>query len=515
MRLSGKAKNSWHRIRSCLLPLACAMVSLLALPGSFGSAAVQAPNGWSTPVNLSQSDTASLFPDIAVDDAGHVYVVWGEFASDHEGWPDLLMFRLWDGQAWSPANDIALGGHLPQIGVDSRGRLYAVTVGPYVRAWAQGNPSDAKAWVPGPGWALRAPYWPDMVTDSQDRIHIVFRDTLEYDAQRTVDRQGECVTGCRGIFYVRSVDGGDHWSSPTQLDMPDVDAEEPRLTVDSQGRAYAVWIDTSANEARLGVSFAVSADGGASWSISTLVVRGKEGYAYPSIAVDSAGTIHIMWHYLDPQIGGLGYTWSADGGSNWSQVEHLRLPATGAYWFGLAMDSADTLHLAVPLASGEFPSGVYHLARRPGGPWSPPAPIAQNSCSAASSYVQLAVSQGNHLHAVWYDREECRLGFVGPFGRGEVFYSTFTSDAPVIPSAPLPPRPTPGVTPTVTSTALSQAAPILPMPSPISTLALTGEESPTGPPSWYPGALGAGLAGGVILLVVIWQARARRSWRGR
>jgi len=498
-----------HKARRCVAGafLLAAVIGLLAPIGIGQQAGAQTAGVWGPPVNLSMSDTASLFPDIAVDSAGHIYVVWGEHSSDDVLRSDMLLFRMWDGQTWSPPNDIAVGGHLPQIAVDSQGRLHVIRIAnglEYKRAWAQGDPSNAQAWTPGQDLRISNPYWPDLVIDSQDRIHVVFTD------------EG-------GIHYRRSIDGGDSWSDPIRLDIPRIGgAETPRLAVDRLDNVYAVWPDLEVSVGGkdpmgIGVSFSYSTDGGETWSLSKQVVTGDEGYEWPQVAVDSAGTIHIVWRYRDLNIGTIGYVRSSDRGESWSKVENLRLGSTGAYAHGLAVDSADNLHLVIPLLQGDLPPmGVSYLVRPSGGQWSPPTRVSQNPCNAGSADAELVISQGNHLHVVWYDRLECELGFAQPSGRGEVFYSTLTVDAPAKAPEPLPPMPTP--------TAIVPIAQSIPTPAPASvetsfTPKPTTTNTPTatrwssGPASaedartgrWVPNPLlvGPALAGALVGVVVI------------
>lgn len=494
-----------HKARRCVVGafLLAVVIGLLALTGTGQRAGAQTAGAWSPPVNLSVSDTASLFPDIAVDSAGHVYVVWGEHSTDDVLRSDLLLFRMWDGQTWSPPNDIAVGGHLPQIAVDSQGRLHVIRIAnglEYKRAWAQGDPSHAGSWTPDQDLSISNPYWPDMVVDSQDRIHVVFTD------------EG-------GIHYTRAMDGGDSWSDPIQLDIPRVGgAETPRLAVDGLDNVYAVWSDLEVSVGGkdpmgIGVGFSTSTDGGETWSLPREVVTGDEGYEWPQVAVDSVGTIHIVWRYLDPTVGNIGYVRSSDKGESWSEVENLRLGSTGAYSFGLAVDRADRLHLVMPLNWGGLPMGVSHLVRPPEGEWSSPTRISQHPCNTASADAELVISQGNRLHVVWYDRLECELGWIGPSGRGEVFYSSLVTDAPYIPAQPMPtmPPPTVEVLKSVMPTPMSAESSTAPQPtttsSPTATRwspgASSAEDAQTG--RWVPNPLlvGLALAGALVGIVVI------------
>jgi len=149
--------------------------------------------------------------------------------------------------------------------------------------------------------------------------------------------------------------------------------------------------------------------------------------------------------------------------------------------------------------------GIYHLQRPVNGTWSAPTPVSQNPCNAGSADVELVVSQGNHLHAVWYDRQECELGFVGPSGRGEVFYSDFFSDAPHIAPHPLPPAPTTTPIPEPTGISSISISTIVPSPTPTAwrESGVYPEDRPRGPGASFPLVVGIGLPLVLIVVVVV------------
>jgi hypothetical protein len=492
------------------------IVILLLLPLAVDPTNAQSVQNWSSPFNISQSDTASLFPDIAVDRSGQVYVVWGEHSSDDVLRSDMLMFRTGKDQNWSQANDIATGGHLPQIAVDSQGRLHVVHIGrglQYLQAWAQEDPANARSWTEGQNLGLFEPYWPDLLVDDQDTVHVVFRDSLEYETARTYDRERRCVSGCRAIFYIQSTDGGKNWTLPIQLDTPLYDAETPHLAVDRQGNLYVAWTDVDANENSLGLSLSYSSDGGETWSYPRPVVTGNEGYQWPQMAVDSGGRVHLAWRYGDLAIGTIGYLTTTDVSRAWSEVQILELGSGGAYSFGLTVDSANNLHLVLPLLWGNQPMGVSHLVRSgQSGEWSEQTRISQDACSTASADAELIVSQGNLLHVVWYDRPECELGFAMPTGRGEIYYSRLVSSAPPA-TAGLPRLRT--TTPVQPTEIAHKASPSTPTPtrgtddrgreeSTATPLPPANAEEPTGN-LWAPSPLlvGGFSSGALVLLVVV------------
>lgn len=404
----------------CILSLAL-LASLLLATGWVASA--QESRGWAEPSNLSQSAMASYYPDVAVDRAGRVYVVWGEYSQIFDGRPDMLMLRIKAGDEWSPANDIAVGGHLPQIAIDSQGRLHLVRIANglvYKRAWVQDDPLNAQNWGSEYTIAGNDTYWPDLAVDGQDRLHLVF-------------------SGGEGISYVRSVDGGDAWTEPVHISLHSDKTDTPRLAIDPSDNLYVVWqILGPSNRAQdpmaRAIGFSRSEDGGQTWLPPVEVTAGEGGFEWPQVAADSRGTIHVDWHPRETS--SVGYLQSRDGGAKWTPAEILDLPAGGAYSHDLEVDSADNLHLVMPIAVDDLPLNPVHVVRPTYGSWSEPVPIAQNACVGASADVEVVLEKGNHLHAVWYDVEDCLLGWVPPSGRGEVFYSEYVADAPSLAMQP-------------------------------------------------------------------------------
>lgn len=82
---------------------------------------------WSTPFNLSVTDTDSIDPSIATDSIGGVHVVWSE--QETGGKPDVY-YTFWKDQIWSTPINVsaseAFGSTRPQVIADSSGRAHIV-----------------------------------------------------------------------------------------------------------------------------------------------------------------------------------------------------------------------------------------------------------------------------------------------------------------------------------------------------------------------------------------------------
>jgi hypothetical protein len=200
----------------------------------------------------------------------------------------------------------------------------------------------------------------------------------------------------------------------------------------------------------------------------------------------------------------MGYVVSRDGGASWTMTETLDLPVGGAYSHDLEVDTADNLHLVIPVAWANLPLNPVHMVRSADGGWSEPVPIARNACEGASTDVEIMLEGGNHLHTVWYDVEECLLGWVPPSGRGEVFYSDYVADAPTQArpmSSQAPNRPIDGILPAITSTVSSDSVGALPTASRTSVRAVN--------PSHFDGlpvnglVVGVGVTAAVLILAAL------------
>lgn len=198
--------------------------------------------------------------------------------------------------------------------------------------------------------------------------------------------------------------GGAGWSVAGAVDPPPAASLQlrPSIAVDPAGRIFSAWQETRAGDA--GDIFAAPL--GASPPAGRRAVRVDDTgvtpveQLAPSLAIDGAGTLHVVWEDLR---GGanrrLFYASSANGGASWSANTLL----TGAL---PALD-----HVSPHLIAG--PGGALFLAwdggntiyfsRRAGGVWSAPAPI-NGPPAHDRDLPRLALDGQGRLFAVWEDR---------------------------------------------------------------------------------------------------------------
>src|SRR5882762_5367052 len=240
---------------------------------------------FSAPIALSTQPSRG--PLVAVDSAGNINVVWIE---GNNGPVQAIFSRSSDGGATFTApkviswpSDANLG---LQMALDSKGNISAVWVTqPYGNLYLS-HSSDGGATFSrtnitnntgpyGPG-----PVAPQIAIDSSDNINVIWN-----------------VSG--DIFFSRSSDGGATFSTPQNLSNDlRVSAAGTRIATDPSGNINVVWEDTTPSNSD--IFFSHSTDGGATFSPPQNVSNNPGVSYYPQVAVDSKGSINVVWEDYTP-----------------------------------------------------------------------------------------------------------------------------------------------------------------------------------------------------------------------
>ena len=276
------------------------------------------PSPWSSPVEVSSSEAHPDLPAVAADGEGRVHALWAEAVSTAEPAAGL-MYARWDGEGWtSPVQVLASpesGSGEPDL-VAQGDRLHAVwssqdgqilySTAFTQDAYAAGSWSESRVLSDQGSFATD----PDLVADAAGGIHAVF---------------AVPVNEGRGIYYTYSADG-ETWTPPRQVfdaAMADwIAAVQPQLAVDDYGFLHVAWVRTllPGNGAPEGVYYARSLDGGENWSEPLDAAIGS--YGWPQVMVTTEGGVHLVWQEIDSQI-----TWwhrsSADAGETWATPERI------------------------------------------------------------------------------------------------------------------------------------------------------------------------------------------------
>jgi hypothetical protein len=99
--------------------------------------------------------------------------------------------------------------------------------------------------------------------------------------------------GNSALYYKKSTDGGATWTAGQRLTWTSGDSRNMALALESSLSLHIVWEDdTPGNEE---IYYKNSTDGGATWSVSQRLTWTSADSWYPAIAVDSLGSLHVVW----------------------------------------------------------------------------------------------------------------------------------------------------------------------------------------------------------------------------
>lgn len=325
---------------------AAVWIGYAAGEGQIVHAATRPAGGeWSEPVTLSTVGEQAIEPDLAIDAQGNVTAIWVGGVDSEEGVVETSTFA---GSEWSEPvelSDDSRAGRSPQVAVDAQGEVTA-------------------AWI----------------------LNLVNRD--------------------EGVVQSKTRPTGGEWSSDAvDISSSDALASNPRIAMNAQGDATAVWQlkDIPAGSGfHYSVQSAFRTDG--DWSAPLTISREDALADKPEVTVDPAGNATVIWSF-SPIFTGLPtglQTRSRTAGGSWGDTVFLTTRPGGIEPnesnVQLAADSQG--NVTAIWGAWSVPTEVIRTARLPaGGEWS--APINLSSTSAYSIWPRLAVDPQGYATVLW------------------------------------------------------------------------------------------------------------------
>jgi hypothetical protein len=300
---------------------------------------------WSAPIPVATTDSEITSPVMVADDEGGMHAFWSQAdGSSRNVAETLIHYSGWDGDRWSRPivvldSPSGVAEH-PAVDLDQNGRLLVVWnedyPGEIFFSWAEADQiTSALDWAEPlalPSVRLGGSM-PDILAD---------RDTIIVVYAIPVNEQ-------RGIYLTSSEDRGKSWTEPTQIfDGVAEDWEvvsEPRLTRTRDGKLHVIWTRRTlpGGEGPLSLSYAMSEDGGKTWTEADLVMEGS--VMWSEVAGTDERTLHRVWleESADHQV--FNHQYSQDGGLTWIQPAGVATTGEVLSQPSLAQDVADGLHL--------------------------------------------------------------------------------------------------------------------------------------------------------------------------
>lgn len=299
---------------------------------------------WSSPVPVSQGDEDAVALKVVVDPRGDAAAIWVGLGAGSEQVVRVAS-RSADGDWTEPVALSEVDGyaHEPDVAIDSDGTVTAV--------WSEGDVNDY------------------------------------------------------GIVHVASRSAAGDWSSPVELSGGQ--ASEPRVAVDPEGDVTAVWTLLDADRGD-GIIQSKSRPAGGDWGSEALDVSGDDGLAeHPRLAIDAQGEATAVWQRRDtPAASGYHqFVQTARRGDGvWS------VPITISKEDGLAGSpevtvdpdgNATAIWSWFPLGPG--PRAVQARGRTADGTWGSPVDLVSKSGSLepSESDLQVAADSQGDVTAIW------------------------------------------------------------------------------------------------------------------
>jgi hypothetical protein len=267
---------------------------------------------------LSDKAAFSASPQIGVDGAGNISVVW-----ESDSAPVGILFRnSTDGVTFSPAVNLATnpvnpnltGSLAPQMAVGVDGSINVVWEDDFS---GQSDISFARSTDNGATFSATknlsnnfgASVGAQIAVDASGNIDVVWKDN---------------TSGNNQILFTRSTDQGAHFLNANNLSNGSYDSSNPQIQVGTNGSVYVTWQEIVPPSFNNSIFVARSSDGGANFLLPLTDVSNDTGNATnPSIAVDTAGGIDLSWLDTTPGKESVLFARSVDAGLTFPSQQNV------------------------------------------------------------------------------------------------------------------------------------------------------------------------------------------------
>jgi len=208
------------------------------------------------------------------------------------------------------------------------------------------------------------------------------------------------IPGMGPLQSIYSMDGGVHWSPGVNPTGAETDQSHPDLVADSQGRFHLVWLDDRDENGYQGVRYARVSNTGQSWELSQTIDESSCSCCWNRVLTGPNEQINVLYRDMEPR--DMALAQSDDGGKNWrraSTVGEFNWVFDGCPHNGGGLAwSGNRLH-ALVWTGEESKAGLYHLFSSDDGKnWSQPYPMGSESLAFHSD---IAGKDNGHVLAIW------------------------------------------------------------------------------------------------------------------
>lgn len=345
---------------------------------------------WEPTTRLTWNSGESSAPRLAVDSSGGVHMVWYD---NTPGNSEIFYKKTPDGGGtWEAAKRLTFEAHIslyPDIAIDPLGRLHVIWMDNlpgiyeiYYKRSTDGGAtwSDKKRLT----WTSGTSITPAVAADSSNKIHVVWADNSQ---------------GHYEVYYKKSTDGGDTWSTNKKLSQLSGVNQYPDLAVAPSGDLYVAWMSDAPGNFE--IYYRKSTNGGDTWSATQRLTWNTGESTSPAILAGGSGTLHVVWSDSTPGNSEIYYKKSTTGGNTWSTVKKLTTNEGQSLSPRICADANGYLHLVWFDLTPGSPEIYYRRSTDKGATWTTAERLCWNTGTSQDPDIA-AFGSGNY-HVVWSD----------------------------------------------------------------------------------------------------------------
>ncbi len=306
-------------------------------PGNYEVYYKKSSNGgtiWTTSQRLTFNSGISWSPAIAVGPSANLHLVWTDSTS--ENWESYYKKSSNGGISWTTSQRLTWNSGFstyPSVAVDSSGNPHVVwedsTPGNY-EVYYKKSSNGGAVWTAGQKLTSTSgdSGIPAVAVDSSGNLHVVWTEETSGNAE---------------IYYKKSSNGGTSWTTGQRLTWTSGYSTDPSVAVDSSGNLHVVWTDDTSGHDE--IYYKKGSNGGAIWTAGQKLTSTSGASEIPSIAVDSSGDLHLVWGDDTPGNYEIYYKKGSNGGANWTASQRITWTMGFSGAPSIVIDPADNLHL--------------------------------------------------------------------------------------------------------------------------------------------------------------------------
>jgi hypothetical protein len=276
---------------------------------------------WTTPANISNTDSLSANPAVCQDKRGWLHVVWEDKTPGNYD----IYYTFYNGTAWADTQNVSHNSNTcwrPDVAVDTLNRVHIVW-GDYTTGRIMWTMYDGNTWSIPASISDEVPYschGPELdVSPVTNYVHCVWHDLGVVDIWHS--------------FY-----DGNSWSIPGNVSDDPNDSGWPDVAVDSLGRIYVVWQDCPGPSDSTEIFY--SRFDSISWTSPVNVSRTVGGSVDPRIAIDMDNNPRVVW---EERKNGYSVYYTYFDGVDW--VNPIRIDSSIAITPDIAIDKENKSYI--------------------------------------------------------------------------------------------------------------------------------------------------------------------------